>query len=241
MSRLTLVRHGQASFFADDYDKLSEMGEEQARALAQYWLENDVAPTEVFAGSLQRQRRTEEVVGEVFAEAGAPWPSVEILEGLNEYPADEMMELLLPHLCAVNEEIASLSTAFQEATESTDRYKTFHRLLETVMAEWIGNEHAIEGLPMWTDFHGRVRDALKTILSREGGGRHVAVFTSGGVIGVCVQSALEAPDIKAAELNWRVHNGSLTEFTFSNRGRRMALDAFNSVAHFVDPAHLTFR
>ena len=42
MSVLTLVRHGQASFFADDYDRLSAAGEQQSRLLGQFWLEREI-------------------------------------------------------------------------------------------------------------------------------------------------------------------------------------------------------
>ena len=43
MSVLTLVRHGQASFFAADYDRLSPAGEGQARHLGDYWARQDGA------------------------------------------------------------------------------------------------------------------------------------------------------------------------------------------------------
>ncbi|MGH9676067.1 MAG: phosphoglycerate mutase family protein, partial [Candidatus Acidiferrum sp.] len=38
MGRLVLVRHGQASFLQQDYDKLSELGEKQSRLLGEYWV-----------------------------------------------------------------------------------------------------------------------------------------------------------------------------------------------------------
>ena len=60
-------------------------------------------------------------------------------------------------------------------------------------------------------------------------GADVAVFTSGGPVGVAVQTVLEAPELKAAELNWRVNNASVTRFTFS--GPRISLDAFNDIGH----------
>ena len=37
MSTLYLIRHGQASFGAEDYDVLSALGAEQARALGAYF------------------------------------------------------------------------------------------------------------------------------------------------------------------------------------------------------------
>jgi len=42
----------------------------------------------------------------------------------------------------------------------------------------------------------------------------------------------------AADLNWRVHNGSVTRFTFS--GSRVALDTFNDTAQ-LDAGMLTYR
>lgn len=241
MSRLYLVRHGQASFFSDNYDLLSPMGEDQAAELARFWLKAGLRPTEVYHGTLQRQVRTAEVVGEVFKNAGVDWPDHDVLPGLNEYPADEMMDVLLPHLTTFDERIDKLNDAFQRAEESRERYVTFHRLLEAVMDEWINGGHDLDGLPPWHKFAGGVREALKSILSAKGSGREVAVFTSGGVIGVCVQTSMQSPDIKAAELNWRIHNGSVTTFTFSGGGARLALDHFNDIQHFTRDELRTFR
>jgi len=239
MSKLYVVRHGQASFFADDYDKLSEMGERQSRVLGQYWLDNGVVIDEVYTGSLKRQVRTAECVGEIFVEAGLAWPESVVYEGLNEYPADALMEKLLPHLMESDEGMRVLEEDFRGATEGREKYRTFHRLLESVMAKWIAEAYTIDTIPRWKDFSGGVRGALKDIMGKEGSGRTVAVFSSGGPVGVSVQTALEAPEIKAAELNWRVHNSSVTEFTFSKN--RIALDAFNAISHLTDPELLTYR
>ena len=42
MAELVLIRHGQASFGADDYDKLSDMGWRQSRWLGEYFAERGV-------------------------------------------------------------------------------------------------------------------------------------------------------------------------------------------------------
>ncbi|MCH7959123.1 MAG: histidine phosphatase family protein [Candidatus Hydrogenedentes bacterium] len=239
MSRLTHVRHGQASFFEDDYDKLSATGEEQARVLAEYWIRNGVTYTETYAGTLKRQIRTAEIVAETMRAAGLDWPDHETLDGLNEYDADAVMKILLPELRAREDRFQQLSDEFDGATDGPDRYRTFHRLLEAVMAEYVGGDYDANGFETWKEFSGRVRGAFKTILERGGSGRRVAVFSSGGPVGISVQTALDAPEIKACELNWRVHNCSLTEFTFS--ANRFTLDAFNAVPHLTDPELLTYR
>ena len=74
MSHLVLVRHGQASMFADDYDHLSLAGEAQSRCLGHYWLRHDVTFDAVYVGPRRRQQGTEAVVRQVYADAGRPWP-----------------------------------------------------------------------------------------------------------------------------------------------------------------------
>lgn len=239
MSRLVLVRHGQASFFSDNYDKLSPLGEDQSRALARFWIAKGQRFDAAYSGSLVRQRRTAEVVAECYSEAAIPWPTLQELPGLNEYEADGIMEGLLPELCQKDDRFKKLKEEYEESSDESQRYRTFHRLLEAVMAAWVSGEYQSNGFEPWTAFSGRVRDALKTIMSVRESGQQIAVFSSGGPIGVSVQTALLAPEIKAAELNWRINNCSLTEFTFS--GNRIALDSFNNVAHLTDPELLTYR
>ena len=65
MSNLFVVRHGQASFFAENYDQLSPIGETQSRRLGQYWAERNVTFDAVFCGPCQRH------VERVFRPAGA--------------------------------------------------------------------------------------------------------------------------------------------------------------------------
>ena len=59
MGQIVVVRHGQASFGADDYDVLSEAGEEQARVVGRTLA--TLEPDLVVHGSLVRQRRTAEL------------------------------------------------------------------------------------------------------------------------------------------------------------------------------------
>jgi broad specificity phosphatase PhoE len=107
------------------------------------------------------------------------------------------------------------------------------------MQRWIAADYGdIASLKSWASFSGGVRSALADVMQSAGSGKTVAVFTSGGPVGVSVQTALDAPDLKAADLNWRVHNCSVTRFTFS--GDRVSLDAFNDTAH-LEPEMLTFR
>lgn len=239
MSRLIFVRHGQASFFSDDYDKLSPLGEEQARVLADYWLARGTQIDQAYCGTLKRQRRTAEIVAESYAAAGVPWPELTVLPGLDEYPADEIMGTLVPELIEREDRFRQLQDEADNAVDDKARYRTFHRLLEAVMAEWINGTYESNGIMTWTEFRDGVRDSIRQMTRTEERGVTVAVFSSGGPIGISVQTVLQAPDLKAGELNWRINNCSLTEFTFS--GDRIALDTFNAVPHITDPKLFTYR
>lgn len=239
MSQLFLVRHGQARLFTDNYDRLSDLGVRQSCVLGQYWAANGIRPSQVWTGSLVRQIRTAETAGEEFSNCDLRWPEPTVSEQLNEYPAEEIMQTLGGHLREADPEIATLADAFDDAGEKADRYRYFHRLLVAVTARWVEGDYECTDVPVsWADWSGGVRKALRRIMAETGSGESVAIFTSGGPIGVCTQTILGAPDIKAAELNWRIHNGSVTRFTFS--GERVSLDRFNDVAH-LSRELLTYR
>ena len=96
----------------------------------------------------------------------------------------------------------------------------------------------VAGVEAFAAFRDRVRRGLSRVMERDGSGRRVAVFTSGGVIGAAVRLALDAPDRTALEVNWRVRNCSLTEFVFTTG--RFTLDSFNALPHLEDPALWTY-
>ena len=239
MSTLVLVRHGQARPFEQDSDRLSELGQEQARRLGEFWSDGGVGFDEVYSGTLVRQQQTAEAVGTVLRAGGAPWPDLQVNADLNEYDAEGVISHLAPALAERDKSFAGLLAAFTEYRETPDRNRHFQRMFEAATTIWLRGELEVEGVEAWTAFNSRVRGALRRIIQAEGSKRRIAIFTSGGVIGLAVQSALEAPAAKALDLNWRVRNCSLTEFTFSQG--RLSLDSFNSLPHLDQPRLRTYR
>jgi broad specificity phosphatase PhoE len=71
---LHLVRHGQASFGAADYDRLSPLGVEQSRAAGAALRARGVTPAVVVHGALRRQRETAEALAGAWAESPAGVP-----------------------------------------------------------------------------------------------------------------------------------------------------------------------
>ena len=64
MSQVLLVRHGQASWGAEDYDVLSDTGAEQARVLGRAFAARGLVPDLVVHGSMRRHRETARFVAE---------------------------------------------------------------------------------------------------------------------------------------------------------------------------------
>lgn len=245
MSTLYIVRHGQASLFADDYDQLSALGVAQSSALGTQWLKDGVRLDGVWTGELRRQVATAAAVAGVYAEADEPMPEPARLDGFDEYPAEAILATIGEQLRAERPEIAQMADTFEEASrdggDPGTRYRFLHRYLEAVIGCWVRGayDQAPGYPPTWEEWSGGARDALGTVMSATGKGQSAAVFTSGGIVGLSLQTVMQAPDIKAAEVNWRVYNASVSRFTFSGVDR-VSLDSFNDVSHLARD-QLTYR
>lgn len=221
MSELYLVRHGQASFDADDYDQLSPLGYEQASILSNYWESMARRFDHSYCGSLKRQKQTAEGFA-TQVESDEPT----ILEGLNEYSSHEI-------LAAYREQHAE-KDGFDLSGNMKDR-RFFQRFLEAACLRWVRAEIEGKGIEPFADFKQRVSESLQTIMTENAKGKTIAVATSGGVIALAVQTVLNMPDEQAINLNWMVYNSSVTRINFS--GSRVSLSMFNSIPH-LEQAHL---
>lgn len=96
MGYLVLVRHGQSRTFEKESDQLSQLGEEQARMLGKFWIRQSVEFDEIYSGALTRQRRTAEIAGQCFIEAGMRWPELQTLPEFNEYDSNGILNKLVP-------------------------------------------------------------------------------------------------------------------------------------------------
>lgn len=225
MSTLTLVRHGQARAFDKDSDRLSEVGEQQSRILGEYWKRHGIRFDEVITGSLNRHLQT---VAQVRA-TGFEMPDAHVDAGWNEYDASHILSHLAPALLREDPAFAAKKAEFDAMEKGPDRNRYFQRMFEILMDAWLTGRVAADGVEPFRTFHTRAIEALERVCNSGGSNRNVVVFTSGGPIGVCVQQTLRAPAETFLDVNWRIRNASLTEFTFSKS--RISLDAFNGLPH----------
>ncbi len=233
MGTLLLVRHGQASAFEDNYDRLSTLGERQARMLGESWRRREQRMDRVFVGPRVRQQRTAEIAAET---GGLPPPVV--LEDLDEMRVEPLFREHLPELFAKHAHLNALGDAMVAADGDVARARGFARLFEAVLQLWVRGEVNAPGVESWLEFRARVRHAL-AVVRTEARGQRIAAFTSAGPVASAVQLALGADDDTTLSLAFRVRNSSISEFVFS--GERFSLASFNETPHLPDAALVTVR
>jgi broad specificity phosphatase PhoE len=239
MGTLFLVRHAQASFLEQNYDKLSPLGEAQARLLGDYWAQRNVVFDRACAGPRIRQKDTASFVSEAFESKGLTFPPPQVLPEFDEYQGEAVLERSLPGLVKNDHGIRDLHAAFHSAPDSVRRRATFQKLFEAIIGKWVRGEIALDGIETWKEFRSRVNSGLSRFLSGGRRGERVAIFTSGGPTAVAVERALQLTPERTLQVSWMSRNSSWSEFLYD--AERFTLSSFNSHGHIVDPAMLTYR
>ena len=221
MGTLYLVRHGQASFGADDYDQLSDLGQRQSLRLGQYLRarHGDAWGLDaVLTGTLRRQRQTWEGIA---AGAGLDTPRTE-WPGLNEYDSHAV--------------IAAIHPEPLPKPDTPELYRQHFRLLREGLQAWMDGRVQPVGMPSYADFLAGVVGALDHVRGLQGGenGR-VMIVSSGGPIATAVGHVLGAPTSASIELNLRIRNSAVTEFQFTPK--RHQLLTYNTLPHLDEPEY----
>ncbi len=235
MGSIYLIRHGQASFGAENYDVLSPLGFRQAAALGDYLERLDIRFDRCVSGELSRQQDTARATMERLGK-GDPAPELEIDGAFNEFPADEVIRAHMQDLLTV--EPHALEIFRNAANHRTE----FQRLFNHVIGRWVSGAHEKEGLESWQSFVDRVNGGLTRLLDQAHRKDRIAIFTSGGTITALLQLIIGVAPIKAFELNWQIVNTSLSQVKF--RDRDLALASFNGRAHLdllKNPELVTYR
>jgi len=215
VSELLIIRHGQASFGADDYDQLSQLGHRQSAMIGATLRDLGWMPDRLVTGTLSRQKQTLASMGF----DAAP----EEHAGFNEYDFHDL-----------------LAVKFSGEVPDQVRHdrKAHFRTLRQVIYEW--QDGGLKGArESWVTFAARVKAARDFACDTKA--KRVLVVSSGGPIGQLVAGALQAPVKQMVALNLQVKNTSITRFFWS--GDRFTLNEFNATPHFAnqdDAAMMTY-
>ncbi len=214
MGTLYLVRHGQASFGADDYDKLSALGHRQSVRLGEHFALKGLRFDAVMAGTLRRHLETLAGIREGMQHGGEhlPW------EGLNEYDSAAI--------------IATVHPEKLHKPTSPEMYRAHFRLLRDGLAQWMAGVVSPQGMPSYAQFVDGVASALDHVKANHHGG-NVLIVSSGGPIATAVGQVLGTSSATIIELNLRIRNTSVTEFAFTPK--RHMLVSYNTIPHLEHP------
>lgn len=215
MASIYLIRHGQASFGAKNYDELSPLGRLQATLTGEYFARTGVTFDAAYCGSLERQKDTG-----ALALAAQP-ESVPLIEDarLDEVRNDEHLEHLLPKLLETRPDIKAI------VDQGLDSSKRFQKVIEAVFNYWVSPECDEPAIQSWMDYSDGVHSMLRDIIKTQGAGRTTAVFTSGGTIATLTAAVLQLPGSATYQFYEPVFNCSVTQIFYG--ADKVSLSYFN--------------
>ena len=218
MGNLYLVRHGQASFGAEDYDQLSEQGLRQSERLGEYLAYKGIRFEAALVGTLRRHTQTlDGILKGLGADVAAlPWP------GLNEYDSAAVIATVHPHPLT--------------KPDTPEMYRHHFRLLRDGLTQWMNGVVSPRGMPSYEDFRLGVVAALDHVRTHYTG--DVLLVSSGGPISTAVGHVLGTSPETTIELNLRIRNSAVTEFAYTPK--RHMLVTFNTLPHLDHPDHASW-
>ncbi len=238
MAVIYLIRHGQAAFGAEEYDRLSPIGERQARIVGHHMRRCLPQLDGLCSGGMVRQDRTAEIAREAMGEAPPPLRTV---PAFAEYDHVALFKAYLPSfLASPDVEVANLEELMADS-------KMLERALRHVLASWM-NDLPHEGPPVlaWAEFCRSAADAMEQLLANHGPKARLAVFTSGGIVTALLAKLLGLSPQRGLGLTVSLYNASITQFYFPRRrpASEGLLMGYNNITHLEmtgDRDLITFR
>ena len=219
MATIYLVRHGQASFGAENYDKLSELSCRQASVAGEYFRDNGIHFDAVYSGDLSRQRETARL-------AIAVQPTAvqhHIDPRFNEIQNEEQLRCLLPEVVKHNPKVAALMEKGLGAS------KDYQKVIDAVFNYWVSPACNDPRIQSWADFSGNVRQAMDDVMREQGSGKTIGIFTSGGTLATIVAQVLGLGAAQTYQLYEPIFNCSVTQLFYS--GTKVSLSGFNDCSY----------
>lgn len=228
MQELYLIRHGQAGL-RSDYDQLSELGQQQARLLGDWFGQQGIEFDVIRSGGLRRQRKTAEAIGEGVQE-DPQW---------NEFDLDAVYAAIAPQLAGVDAAFRAEYEALQAEAQNPDHpvHRSWRPSDLAVVRAWISNRFPVD-CETWEQFQQRVWGAIASLDDLKGA-RRIALVTSATPIGIATAKLFEAPVKTVFELAGNLNNASFT--VLRRRNDAWTLAGFNHTPHLGEEMLRTLR
>lgn len=227
MGQIYLVRHGQASFGSANYDRLSELGLEQARSLGERFANSQQRFTKVVCGAMQRHRQTADACMAMLPKSLCVNPdSWHTDPAFNEYDHHEVLVRQRP-------DFEDPKTVLHFLANTPNSGAAFQDLFAAAMARWMSGRHDTEYRETWLEFRHRCINAMQCLAEGSERSQSIVVFTSGGTISSLCQHLLGMGERETARLNWSLVNTGVTRLLY--QPGRVSLSYLNNYAHLELP------
>jgi broad specificity phosphatase PhoE len=236
MSEIYFIRHGQASFGEENYDRLSALGVRQAKYLAKHLARTGKSFDAVYHGEMERQQDTAREFINHYANKGLAVVTPIVSKAFNEFDSFTVWQALIPEMLADDPAVA------QDLEKIPADQSAFQKIFAPLMTRWITGQYNASGIPRWDEFTRGVKQGIEELMACHGANKRLVVFTSGGPISVTVQNTLGLSDKKTLEISWQILNTSITRIKYNSHG--MMLAGFNEVTHLElegDEGLITYR
>lgn len=239
MTYIYFIRHAQAGS-RDNYDVLSELGQQQSRLLGEHLLAHSVELGSVYSGGMRRQRHTAEIACDVLTRAGVAAPDVVTDERWNEFSLISVYRAIATRMMKEDEgfarDIAEMRQAIARDPHTTGG--AVGRCDQAVIRAWIENRYPDYEGESWNSFRTRVQTCATEFCSNQGSEKAIAVFTSATPIAIIAGVALGLTDEKLLSILGVIYNTSVSVMRVRNGNLR--LFTFNATPHLSE-SQRTFR
>jgi broad specificity phosphatase PhoE len=231
LSIIYLIRHAQAGS-RDNYDVLSELGHEQARALGRHFAEQGIELASVYCGGMRRQQHTAELVCEEMSARGFTVPEPVTDERWNEFSLLSVYRAIAKQMIAESPEFERDYREMQDAIRN-DPHTTggaTGRCDAAIIRAWMADRYDDYKGEKWSAFRERIHGCGSRLMTN--GTEHnsaIAVFTSATPVAILAAQALALTDEKLLSILGVIYNSGVTMLRY--RDRDLRLFSFNSTPH----------
>ncbi len=236
MTNIYLIRHGQASFGKDDYDKLSNKGMEQSVILGKYWQQlceknPSILNAKFYAGSLLRHEQTAEYFFNGLGSKNSI--SMTTHAGFNELDHVDVLSQCNPQWRSFQ----SMSSQIEQSCPQSkaEPNQLFKQEFTRAMQRWVNGEFDPDYQETWLEFKQRCMGSLQEIIKQQSvktendKSQDIVIFTSGGVIGVIVAQIFNLGNAETLMVSQQLVNSSVTKLIHTRQG--LKINYLNNYSH----------
>ena len=216
MARLYLVRHAQASFGAENYDKLSELGLKQSTYIPAHFSDDPTVSRALYRGDMLRHKET--------ADYSFTGMTPIIHPGLNEFDHMNVLTVYQP-------DINNKEKMMEIVMNQKDPKQYIEDEFRNAIKRWMDEEGTSSYNETFRDFKARIIAAIQDIINtaRKEKQKEVIAVTSGGVISLYMTILMDMPQERMIEMNQHIANTSVTSLLFNDK--KTTLSYYNNFSH----------